>query len=364
MGKNNPSPNDRAFVRLWWLVVIGGGLLMVIMIVSYLSAISGDLALWANDGIPVPAPTRSVVKTSLSLREIWRKTPIYKSSNTLGIVSSWILNATPDSVYVNTHRPTTSVATVLALDAKTGDQRWATKPQPVHSLAVGPNALYVAAQTGIRAYDLKTGTLKWTSDQPSADHTRYYVYFVDSQLQLFIPGPDQFKFIDVNSGKVSPPQDLGALVALDGQDRYLCDEEKFQLQDSTTRRGRWTVSISRINPCYPRRIGNVVLIPMVRAESRRWHTVLAVAYDSGRTLWTCQDCFASDVAVEGGWFYALTKEGALARYDVSTGKLLGTVEFSGGAKPDPNGQQYAIAAAGGRVFVHFGDSQELIAFGP
>lgn len=362
--KNNPSPPDRAFVRLWWLVVIGGGLSIVIMLVSYLSAISGDLARWANGGIPVPVPTRAVVKTNLSLREIWRKTPIYPSMASLGIVSPWVLNATADSVYVETAPPATSEAPVLALDAKTGEQRWATEPQPVHSLAVGPNALYVAAQTGIRAYDRKTGTLKWTSDQPWADHTGYYVYFVDSQLQLYIPGPNQFKFIDVNSGKVSPPQDLGALVALDGQDRYLCTEEKFQLQDSTTRRVRWTVPISRINPCYPRRVGNVVLIPMVRAESRRWHTVLAVDHDSGRTLWTCQDCFASDVAVEGGWFYALTKEGSLARYDVSTGKLLGTVEFSGGAKPDPNRQQYAVAAAGGRVFVHFGDSQELIAFGP
>ncbi len=54
----------------------------------------------------------------------------------------------------------------------------------------------------------------------------------------------------------------------------------------------------------------------------------------------------------------------LAGYDLSTGKLLGTVEFSGGSEIDPGTTLYGITALNGRVFLYFGDVQQIIALGP
>jgi hypothetical protein len=85
-------------------------------------------------------------------------------------------------------------------------------------------------------------------------------------------------------------------------------------------------------------------------------------------MWSCTDCFESDVAVDGNRLYAIRPDASLGVYELETGNLLGFVQFTGGPTIDPNQGSYqrllAIAASDGRVYVHFADSRELIALGP
>ncbi len=227
------------------------------------------------------------------------------------------------------------------------------------------STLFVSGSFGVKAFEANNGALRWTSDIPRPDHTDYILFFEDSQLKLFMPGPHKFTTLDQTSGAAGEIQQIGDMVAIDSQYRYMWDrsQELFWVEEHATQQVRWQLSIPVKWPQFPIRVANRLVIPTVTSNAS-WYSVVVVDRDSGQQLWTCWDCFASDVAVDGGRLYAIQRDGSLGAYDVETGQVLGTIRFAGGAPMAPHALAYAIAAAEGRVFVYFGDSQELIALGP
>jgi len=347
-------------IRLTFVIAVISG--YAIAITSCVSAPTSPLKSPERISIPTPSPRRMIIEQSLPLREIWRQSSIWSG---LGASTSSFqaLVATPEMVYVV---DVSSTRRVIALDAKTGTKLWELKPlRSVHSLAVGPNSLYVASGSGIHAYDSRSSQLKWISNQPPPDHEGYNIFFDESQLKFFITkgGRRKFSTIDPESGLVGEFQELEDIVAIDSQFRYKRNGRQFWVEEITTNKVKWVIPIRDKAPNWPIRSGDLLVIPTT-ASSAGWHSVMVVDRDTGQKIWECIDCYASDVAVAGDTLYAILRDGSLAAYGIRAGQVIGTISFAGGDEIDPNVKQYTLAAVNGAVFLYFDDSQELIALGP
>ena len=318
-------------------------------------------------GNPTPSSSRTIIEQSLPLHEIWRKSSTWGGLGVSARTSSFrALAATPKIVYVANFSSILKLWQVIALDPKTGTKLWETEPfEHVMALAVGPNSLFIASGSGIKAYDSTSGGLEWISNQPPPDHEGYAIFFEESQLKFFITKGDRRKFstIDPESGLVGEFQELEDIVAIDSQYRYFRNGRQFWVEEITTNKVKWVIPIRDKAPNWPIRSGDLLVIPTT-ASSVGWHSVVVVDRDTGQKIWECIDCYASDVAVDGDTLYAILRDGSLAAYGIRAGQVIGTISFAGGDKIDPNVKQYALAAADGAVFLYFDDSQELIALGP
>ncbi len=86
---------------------------------------------------------------------------------------------------------------------------------------------------------------------------------------------------------------------------------------------------------------------------------------TGEESWHVYDqAIRSNLIIFNGKVYAITSDVALTAYDPETGRKIGQMKFSGGPFDMNAGNLYWLLAANTEILVHFGDSQELIAFNP
>jgi outer membrane protein assembly factor BamB len=320
----------------------------------------------------IPIQPRVITQATLSLHEIWRK-EMLKIRRYVGSAytpSPDIFVSQFDKLYIVSIDPVSDAVQILALSQKTGEQLWATKQMGyIDNFAASPAELFVASEDGIVAYDSSTGNLKWTSDQPPPDHQRFILSFNAPTLDLIIMDGIQNSYttIDLQSGKVGDKHTAEApwgLVKIDSQYRYMwLSETTLQLEDVNTNQSEQLTSLPQ-RPYTPLRSGNMLVIPYLSDRRSIFHSIIVLNLITKQKLWDCQECFASDVAIDDNKLYAINRDGMLVGYDRSTGKLLGTAEFSGGSKIDPSTTLYGVTALNGRVFLYFGDVQQIIALGP
>ena len=323
---------------------------------------------------PALVPPRSIIHSTLPLQEVWRREvpKIYQYAGSAVIPSSTIFRVQGGTLYMVAFHPVAEdplkPVQILALDMTNGLQHWVTEQMAyVESFAVGPEAVFVTSVQGIIAHDSATGKEKWVSNQPPPSHEGYTLSFDDSVLNFIIDSGLHYSYtqIDPQSGQVGPLQESDkVLTKIDSRYRYTWDPlDTLWLEDIHTNRAEQIISIPG-SPDDPLREDNILIIPYLKQDPSGWQSVIVVDLTTKQTLWECAVCFASDIAVDNGNLYAVRQDGALVIYSVTTGKLMGTVEFSGGSKIDPNSQLYAVAAANGYVFLYFSDTQQLLALGP
>lgn len=323
---------------------------------------------------PTAMPPRAIASSSLSLHEIWRESlQMRLGFGSASNPSTRTLVVTSKAVYVVEYDPSPSAPLapwrVAALDTRTGTLLWTTQPlELVDDMAVSASLLFVASSSGVHAYDVTTGHQTWVSNQPPPEHQAYSLFFDESQLKLIVIGGrgNLFSVISSESGTVGDLiESKDGVVMFDSQYRYKWSGREFWLADISTDIAKWTLPLASTVPPWPiiKREEDILVLPSVTSRAG-WHSVTVVDRASGKTKWQCSDCYASDVAVDSGTLYAISRDGSLAAYDLKTGQLRGTVQFAGGRVMEPLNTQYSVAAANGFVFLYFGDSHELIAFGP
>jgi hypothetical protein len=362
--KENDNMNN---LRACLLTLLSG---IVLSVFSACGPLNGNLDdLLPTATIPTPIPRRSITQATLPLHEMWRKDVLkvtrYNGSDYTP--SQRIFAPYFDKLYVVGINPVNDAVQILALNQTTGEQLWATNQMLyIEDFTASQEALYiVSGEHGIVAYDAVTGNVKWTSDQPRPNHQGYYLSYNAPALNLIISQGPQFSYttIDLQSGKVGDKQIAdGPLLAIDSQYRYLLGSKgTLRLEDVNTNQSEQLISPSG----YLLRSGNVLAVSYLRDSLRNaFHSVIVLDLITKQKLWDCQECFASDVAVDDNRLYAINRDGLLGGYDLSTGKLLGTVDFSGGSKIAPRTILYGVTALNGRVFLYFSDVQQIIALGP
>lgn len=316
-------------------------------------------------------PARAIVDTTLPLHEIWRENLVMNLGLGSAVTPSFqSLAVTQEAVYVVEYHPVNETPLkpwrMVALDATTGRRMWETEQlEHIRSLAVSPISLFVATSGGIKAYNVADGRLRWVSDQPPPEHEDHLIFFEESQLKLITVGSYGHRFltIDPESGLVANPVERDGLIAVNSEYQYLWSGKVFWSEDRATNTVKWEMLLPSRSIPWPIGSGSILILPTVTSNAG-WHSVVVVDRGSGRKVWECLNCYASDVAVDKDALYAILSDGSLAGYDLNTGQLRGTLQFSGGGVMEPLNMQYSIAAVNGRVFIYFEDSQELIAVAP
>jgi outer membrane protein assembly factor BamB len=304
---------------------------------------------------------------------MWRRQvqKTYEYAGSDSIPSSDIFIAQQDSLYIVTNHPVSkdvlAPLQILALDIYTGHQRWASEPLGhIHSLAASPTTLFVASVDGISAYDARNGSKKWTSNQPPPAHESYRISFDDGKVYLITDRNARYLYtqIDPETGAVGSFQESNrALSKIDSEYRYT-QQPIGTLWVEDIKSGQARQIITRPRSADPIRENIILAIPYLKQITSVWHSVTVLELTTGQVLWECEECFASDIAVDNGKLYAIRQDGSLIEYDLKTGKIIGLVEFSGVSRIDPSTTLYSITASNGYVLLFWGDTQELIALGP
>ncbi len=317
--------------------------------------------------------SRQIAHSTLPLQEVWRKQvqKTYEYAGSRSIPSSDVFIALQDTLYVVTNHPAAkdelTPLQVLALDAHTGQQRWASESMgDIHSLAASQTTLFVASTAGVSAYDASNGSKKWTSNQPPPAHESYKISFDDGALYLITDRNAHYSYaqIDPETGSVGNFQESGrVLTKIDSKYRYT-EQPIDTLWVEDMRSSQTKQTVTRPRSAAPVRENDVLVVPYLKQITSVLHSATVFDLVTGQVLWECEECFASDVALDDGKMYAIRQNGALAEYDLMTGQMIGSMEFNGGSPIDPDKTLYSIAASKGYIFVYFSDTQELTALGP
>ncbi|MCB0153609.1 MAG: hypothetical protein KDF65_02345, partial [Anaerolineae bacterium] len=89
-------------------------------------------------------------------------------------------------------------------------------------------------------------------------------------------------------------------------------------------------------------------------------TLLSLDIENGRELWRTEKEFSSAIALCGSELFALRNDATLVRLDPTTGFGEDEIAFSP-ASINAGAASYWLACDEQRLFVYFGDSQELFA---
>ncbi len=96
-------------------------------------------------------------------------------------------------------------------------------------------------------------------------------------------------------------------------------------------------------------------------EARFSGIVFAVDRTTGNLLWHYEDVL-SNVAVTDSIAFFLTDDVQLVAVDVSSGRVVGEVNFTPDRIDDPVNTPFHVASSDGIAVVYFGDGRQLFAF--
>ncbi len=325
-----------------------------------------------NRGIPTETidqnlPAKQIASMTLPAQELWRKP---QTSMLYGGMSAG-MEAT--QYYLSYFEQEEDKLHVIVLDTRTGERirRFEDIPYP-HSMFMHEDYLYLAVNWNILAWNLSTGELNWESED-LRDHTGYQIHpaplednilVYSTETNFFIP-TQLLRYYNRNDGElvelitIRIESDSGFMFFRSPQvDYWIGDGQLWAVNfpDMTT---LWRVDMNNMN-----RVSGWPIVHEQRliVALGTYPTIQAYDTTTGALVWEYNEKLLSNIVVMDGVLYALRTDGVLVTLDANSGTALGSVTFAPfETQSGPRSKAYWIGASAGRIFVYFGDSQELVA---
>ena len=90
------------------------------------------------------------------------------------------------------------------------------------------------------------------------------------------------------------------------------------------------------------------------------YSLTAIDTASGQKIWASEEVFGPSVTIHGGSLYALRNDAVLVKLKLTTGRIEAEIPFEP-SSTNFGKWAYLLASDGERLFIYFGDSQELFA---
>jgi outer membrane protein assembly factor BamB len=90
------------------------------------------------------------------------------------------------------------------------------------------------------------------------------------------------------------------------------------------------------------------------------YSLTAIDIETGNPLWETDKVFGPSVVIHQESVFALRNDATLVKLDLDTGQVEEEFPFEP-ASTNPGKWTYLLASDGERLFIYFGDSQELLA---
>lgn len=311
-----------------------------------------------------PAPPHAIVSNHLEWHEVWRRTVgasygAPEAGTSIMAVSGHILVMPimgPDVTQLtafDVHNVQT-VWTLLVFIDRAGP------PIEVDTLYADSTLVYFAVPPRIFAARLSDGSPLWKTGDLRT-HTGYFIYpeIKDKTLQVYSDEVNLYN-LQADTGQIKSVQKYpdGFLFEVSTSD-YFTTPEDLTCTDASTAQQRWRVATSGSVRRWPVFFHPDLMI--FEAGRNAGATLTAVNADSGQVLWKTPADIASNFVIEGNAVYSISVAGVLTTRAVKDGHETGRLTFSGGRLDVDHASQYWVTADDSRMFVYFGDSQELIA---
>lgn len=283
--------------------------------------------------------------------------------------------------------------TIIAFDADTGSQIWASRPtfDRPHSLAVDDERVYVSYLMEVWALDLKSGERLWTgAKQDQWKRGGLNVYLQDSRVEVYdldlanSPANSYLFFLDPKTGITLETIEWGGIFFHHDDFYYSSPSFRNSFQN-------W-IGAKRLRAKF-----DVIWETDFSGGVRRWpivvndimyldaYDIYAVNPETGDIYWqykiqgiTNQETdpptwyytnyFVSKMAYGANTIYLVESDGSVVGLEPETGHEKGKIKIT----PSPNYFNsenrfnynicHTIAASDEFVAVYYGDSQELIVF--
>ena len=314
---------------------------------------------------PTPIASRTIVQSSLPLRELWRKgNLVVRIADMPGMLAS------EKYVFFVDTRMGLNKGRMQVLDAATGQLQWQVTDLSVHSLATDRERLFIAVNWNIRAYNLSDGKLLWRTPGELPGHTGYSIYpmgadiLVYSTENSFSKSEQILRTYDASNGTLKglsrTEKTPGTSLVLRSQYiDYWGDAEKLWAVNHSSGRTLWQAKVSGWSPYWPILTDSLIILSSHQLPGEPVE-LYAVDVRTGAIVWRYTQKCVSNFVLTNDTIYVVREDTALVGIDPRTGREVGTIRFATTKATDDT--QYWVAATTNKVFAYFGDSQELIAF--
>jgi outer membrane protein assembly factor BamB len=328
-----------------------------------------------------PTPTREPLRipgeSTLGLTELWRFHT--DRSNYIDSTFPSLPIAGDRVIFSYREYDDWEEAVLVALRLDTGQIIWQT--HLVNSLGgtsidasyLDKERVYLIYSFRVNAFSLETGELLWSTLDPErpGGHTGYYLLPWDPSDPLLVhSSEDEVLALDPRSGAIlyRRPEANAYTNIRYAQVEFVNTLGGLQVVDLQTGRTLWRRISTRerfntIAVHWPSFVDDDIIFQV----GQPCYTITRVAIRTGRTVWqTLGDNYLSNVAISGSRLYALREDLMLVAFDIETGTVMGTLQFSGPPAATicakGGGDAYWLATNGPYLVVYFSDTGELITF--
>lgn len=261
---------------------------------------------------------------------------------------------------------------LVALNLQNGQELWRYKlPDDIglinedNLLDSTAERLFLIYDFRVNAFDLKSGTLLWSS-KDLVGHTSYVFdhNFVDPLKISSTATRDDF-LIDSESGEVLdhqiPPRLEHATLIEHDRVTFTTDIDKLQAVDQISKQILWEKveprpAVRQIH-YWPIFIGD----DMVYQVDAPVYQIRRVNVRTGKLVWETKQEYLSNITLSGDRLYAIHQNGNLVTLDVASGQMVGEMTFD--KIPKHIGDvPFWVVSQGPYLLIFWGDEPELVLF--
>ncbi len=265
-------------------------------------------------------------------------------------------------------------------EADQGTIRWETKIDGFIQGLVSDNdsRIYAVGRQNssdvlVTAYDLQTGNLVWQADKRLPTRRPYVVQLQGQNLYVYSTIESLIYVFDPVSGTLIDHQqafglgeDSSVVIQLDNDD-VLKQQGKDFLVLISGGQIVWRTDINNLGNKFvihdPIQLYDNMIITKFSEYKRGvvFNSLAGIDLNTGKTLWYRPNEVYSNFIIVDNLLYVISKEARILVINPRTGETVGFAELLPN-KVDITRQVSAISANENRLYVHFFDSGELIAF--
>lgn len=323
----------------------------------------------AQAGLPRPTstsfPTREITANDLSLGEAWQRTigPIH---------SGWTKGTTLSSHGILVLPVFGDGTQLIALDTLDGETLWTQKlvtpqypddPNRIDSLFVDDDKVYIAVPFVIKAFLLVDGQPLWTT-RDLEPHTGYDIYptVQEGILQVYSKKDKLLIYdVDVTSGAIQSISEYPREVFLKTSSAEYRDDMNHLVKASAdTHEPIWQSPAKGSINGWPVLVDPDIMIVMT---GNYLHKLIAIDVTTGQVVWQMpKEAIVSNFVIADDIIYSIEAHATLSARELSTGRIIGQIKFSGGDLDVNHGLAYTVIVDDAVLLIYLGDSQDLFAF--
>jgi outer membrane protein assembly factor BamB len=267
--------------------------------------------------------------------------------------------------------PLGEISRLDVLDANTGATLWQSERFADHeTAAISKDRAFVLLNEGspLNVYDIQGNHKPLHSFNYFNEATLFYMSPTVAEENIYIYYYEQgsgyaFHSINLEGQKAANPRRIQVTgwpdLFLFNRPFFLVIEEEGQYTWNNLETGEelWRIPApGRIDSWPVLQDGTLI----ISAGDGLRYLLMAIDTQTGHKLWETEKVFGPSVALYQDSLYALRNDGVLTKLDFTAGRIQEEIPFEP-ASINPGKWAYLLASDGERLFVYFGDSQELFA---